>query len=383
MKYRALGNTGMTISEVGFGSEHLEKMEYEQLKPVIDAVLHAGINIIDIFMPEPKVRTNIGRALAGKRDKIFIQGHFGAGWINGQYERTRDLDLTKFYFNDLMERLQTNYIDIGILHYVDSNDDFEKVFNTKIIKYVQGLKVEGVVKAIGMSSHKPEVALRAVKTGLIDMLMFSINPAFDILPADTELDSLFSLKEFPDDKLKGINPVRRELYETCEARGIGITVMKGLAAGALLQAKTSPFGVALTPIHCIHYALTRPGVASFMLGARTPEEVQIAARYSDVPDKDRDYSEILAGTPKYAMIGKCMYCNHCLPCPAEIDIAQVMKYLDLALGTDPVPESLRRHYNEMTNTAIDCIECGSCESSCPFKVPVVERMKKVVDVFHK
>jgi len=165
--------------------------------------------------------------------------------------------------------------------------------------------------------------------------------------------------------------------------GVGITVMKGLGAGALLRAESSPFGVALTTIQCIHYALTRPGVASFMLGARTPEEIRISSRYSDASDKERDYSVVLASTPKYSLDGKCMYCNHCLPCPSGIDIAQVMKYLDLALGADTVPESLKAHYREMSSTASDCVECGSCESNCPFKVPVIERMEKAAVVFRK
>ena len=384
MNYRSLGKTGMSVSELGFGGEHLEKMEYEQIKPVIDAVVNAGINIIDVFMPEPKVRTNIGKALAGRRDKVFIQGHIGAGWINGQYAQTRDLGLSKFYFNDLLTRLQTNYIDIGLFHFVDNDADFAKVFNSDILKYAQELKVKGIIKAIGMSSHKPEVALRAVKTGLIDVLLFSINPAFDLLPANTDIEKCFNFREtFQSDQLKGINPIRRELYETCETMGVGINVMKGLGAGALLRAESSPFGVALTTIQCIHYALTRPGVASFVLGARTPEEIRISSRYSDASDKERDYSVVLANTPKYALLGRCMYCNHCLPCPSEIDIAQVMKYLDLALGPDTVPESIRHHYCEMSRTAKDCIECGACESICPFKVPVIERMKKAIIVFGK
>jgi len=233
-----------------------------------------------------------------------------------------------------------------------------------------------------MSSHNPETALRAVKTGLIDVLLFSINPAFDLLPP-TEVERMVSLKDLHDDKLKGINPARSELYETCETKGVGITVMKGLAVGALLQAKSSPFGVAMTPLQCIHYALTRPGVASALVGAQTPEEVRISSRYSDASDEERDYSVILANTPKYSLVGKCMYCNHCLPCSSEIDIAQLMKCLDLALGADAVPESIRHHYSEISSTAADCIQCGACESNCPFKVPVIERMKKAVYIFGK
>jgi uncharacterized protein len=384
VKYRKLGKTGMSVSEVGFGGEHLEKMEYEQVKPVIDAVIDAGINIIDVFMPEPNVRTNIGKALAGRREKVFIQGHLGVGWIDGQYAHTRDLELCKLYFNDLMTRLQTEYIDIGVFHFVDHEADFQKIFHTGILKYAQELKAKGIIRAIGMSSHNPEIAHKAVRTGLIDVLMFSLNPAFDLLPPNTDLEKMFHLKEiFKSDAYIDIDPARKRLYETCETMGVGITVMKGLGAGALLRDESSPFGVALTTIQCIHYALTRPGVASFMLGARTPEEVRTSARYSEASDKEKDYSVVLANTPRYSLTGKCMYCNHCLPCPAEIDIAEVNKYLDLASNTDKVPETIRQHYHTMSRTAVNCTECGSCEANCPFNVPVIERMKRAVTVFGK
>lgn len=383
MNYRTLGKTGIKVSEVGFGAEHLEKMEYENIKPVIDAVIEADINIIDVFMPEPNVRSNIGRALAGRRDKVMIQGHFGAAWQDGQYLRTRELELTKTYFEDLMTRLRTDYIDFGMFHFVDSDEDLEAIITTDVLSYAQELKKSGTIRAVGMSSHNPAVALRAVKTGAIDILLFTVNPAFDLLPATTDMELLFSPKGYADDTLKGMDAARKELYETCETGGVAITVMKGLAAGTLLKAETSPFGVALTPVQCIHYALTRPGVASFLVGCRTPEEVRIAARYSEASEEEKDFSVILGNTSRYAMTGKCMYCNHCLPCPSEIDIARVMKYLDLASGSESVPDSLKSHYYELSSTAADCIGCGTCENNCPFTVPVRDRMRKAVEVFGK
>ncbi len=381
MKYRTPGNTGLKVSEVGFGAEHLEKMEYENIKPVIDAVFDTGINIIDVFMPDPDVRSNIGRALAGRRNNVMIQGHFGATWQNGQYLRTREPGLTKTYFEDLMTRLRTDYIDFGMFHFVDSDEDLDAILNTDVLRYAQGLKKNGTIRAIGMSSHNPAVALRAVKTGAIDVLLFTVNPAFDLLPAIADLEQLFSPQQYADDTMKGIDPVRAELYKTCEMTGVGITVMKGLGAGRLLNAETSPFGVALTPVQCIHYALTRSGVVSFLAGCRTPEEVRIAARYSEASDEEKDYSVVLGNTQRYAMTGKCLYCNHCLPCPSEIDIARVMKYLDLATGSGSVPDSLRSHYLELSSKASDCIGCGTCEDNCPFAVPVRDRMKEAVKMF--
>ena len=175
--------------------------------------------------------------------------------------------------------------------------------------------------------------------------------------------------------------MRAELYSTCEAMGVGITVMKGLGAGVLLNPQLSPFGTALTEHQCIHYCLTRPGVASVLVGCRTPEEVRAAVSYEEAAPEERDFSTVLGATPRYSLQGHCMYCNHCLPCPAEIDIAAVNKYLDLAKTADPVPDTVRAHYAALPQNAADCIACGACEERCPFAVPVRARMEDAQKLF--
>ena len=381
MHYRKLGRTGLDVSEIGLGCEHLQGLNPEAVEAVVEAAITQGVNFLDIFMSEPNVRTNVGRALAGRRDGVILQGHIGAGWVDGQYCRTRSLDVCQYFFDDFMTRLQTDYVDVGMLHFVDTQDDYEKVFLSDILPYAQRLKESGVIKAIGMSSHDPVAALQAVRTGCIDVLMFSVNPAYDLLPEDTEIDGLFKAESFQNKELLGINPIREELYKTCEAEGCAITVMKSLGAGALLRADASPFGVALTVPQCVHYCLTRPAVASVLVGAKTPEEVLAAVAYETASDEDRDYSVLLSSTPTYSLTGKCMYCNHCLPCPAHLDIAQIQKYLDLARLQQTVPETVRAHYQALERHAGDCIQCGSCEQNCPFAVAVRERMQAAHDLF--
>jgi predicted aldo/keto reductase-like oxidoreductase len=75
------------------------------------------------------------------------------------------------------------------------------------------------------------------------------------------------------------------------------------------------------------------------------------------------------------MRGTCVYCNHCLPCPAEIDIAAVHKYFDLFKTGDVLA---KEHYRALRKNAKDCIECGSCEKNCPFQVNVREKMRQAV-----
>ena len=75
MNYRKLGSTGLTVSEIGLGAEWLERHTTEECAAVISCCEEQGINILDCWMSEPNVRTNIGKAIAGRRDKWIIQGH--------------------------------------------------------------------------------------------------------------------------------------------------------------------------------------------------------------------------------------------------------------------------------------------------------------------
>ena len=187
--------------------------------------------------------------------------------------------------------------------------------------------------------------------------------------------------DYADEGLAGMDPVRRELYATCERTSTGITVMKGYAGGRLLDGAASPFGVALTPLQCIHYALTRPAVASIMVGYGKPEHVDAAVAYEDATPDELDYATVLAGAPAHAYTGQCTYCGHCAPCPKRIDIAMANKFLDLALMQDEAPASVKAHYEALDARGADCISCHACEARCPFGVKVAERMARAAEVF--
>ena len=363
MKYRKLGTTGLEVSEIGLGAEWLERHNEKEVKEIIDCCESYGINILDCWMSEPNVRTNIGKAIRGKRERWIIQGHIGSTWQNGQYVRTRDLAKVEEAFSDLLTRLGTDYIDLGMIHF----------------DYVKEKKKQGIIHHIGMSTHNPKVAKLAALSGVVEMILFSINPAFDLLPASEDLNTYFA-DSYAED-LNGIDPERAELYQVCEQHGIGITVMKGYAGGRLFSPQTSPFGVALTPVQCIHYALTRPGVASILAGYDSTEHVAQAVAYETATSKEKDYASVLAHAPHHAYTGQCTYCGHCAPCPAGIDVAMVNKLYDLATMQEEVPSTIKAHYESLSAGAKDCIACGGCEVRCPFDVPVVERMKRATVLF--
>lgn len=382
MNYRVLGRTGLQVSEVGLGGEWFNGLSQDESTAIIDTAIENGINFIDIFMPQAPTRDHLGIALHGHRDQFVIQGHLCTVYEDGQYTRTRDIEKTKRSFQDLLDRLQTDYIDIGMIHYVDSEEDFQTVFEGPILEYAKELKAKGVIHSIGMSSHNPHIALKAVESGVIDVLMFSINPAYDMEAADTDIYDLMEFKGMAKTGLV-VDEARQKLYSACEAAGVAITVMKPLGAGTLLKAESSPFGVAMTVPQCIQYCLDRNGVKVVIVGCHSVQEVLEAVKYDKVPAEDRGYSHIFSAGNAIHMTGRCMYCNHCQPCPAHIDIAAVTKFLDLATQQETVPETVAQHYWALSATADDCLMCGRCEPNCPFGVKIRENMKKAREVFHK
>lgn len=408
MRYREVGRTGVRVSEVGFGGEWIPKDDAAATRALFDRCEAYGVNLLDCWMADPAMRSAIGDALAaepGRAGRWVIQGHIGSTWQNGQYQRSRDLRFVRPAFEDLLERLGVTRVEFGMLHFVDTLDDLAVVLGEKpageaadpalagesgdgsLLAYARELQARGVVGHVGLSTHNPEVAQAAAESGAVQLIMFSCNPAFDMLETGVPIDRLFKEETFADGtgaaaRAGGIAPERARLYATCEERGVGLTVMKPYEGGRLLAADSSPFGVALSPVQCLHYALTRPAVASVLPGFASVEQVDAALAYEDARPDERDYASVLARAPRNAFVtGKCTYCGHCAPCPARIDVALVQKYADLARMQPEVPASVADHYRALGAHASDCLACGACESRCPFGVPVVERMGRIAELF--
>ena len=374
MLYQELGKTGKKVSAIGLGCEHLDLKPYEQIEGTIKMALEQGVNIFDVFMPGKEVRENVAKALGNKRKEVFIQGHIGSTDINKQYDISRDMPTVKKYFEDQL-RIFGGFIDFGMMFFIDSEEDYKNVFETEFVTYVLQMKAKGYIGHIGFSSHNPVTAMKAINTGVPEMMMFSINPAFDMLPSEEYVFDHFD-KGFGSDLFRGIDPQRADLYKLCIQKQIGITVMKTLGGGKLLSAEHTPFEKPLTIAQCVHYALSRPAVASVLLGCKTAEEMKDAMGYFALSEEEKDYTDIL-NTIRNDFKGHCVYCNHCQPCPSEIDIAVVNKYLDIAeLDVANIPPSIKSHYASLLHSGGECIACGNCESRCPFGVSIIENMAK-------
>ena len=379
MIYRNLGGTGLKVSEIGLGCEGFLEKDGAFTERMFARAFEGGVNVMDLYSPDPDMHVRVGRAVGGRRKDFVYQAHLCTVWQNGQYKATRRMDEVVPSFEKMLKNLGTDYIDVGMIHYVDSSATWKQVTEGGVAEYARKLKKEGKIRHIGMSSHNPVVALEAVKSGLVEVLMFSVNPCYDLLPGDEDVDKLFAEESY-EKPLFNLDPVREELYETCQRLGVGITVMKVYGGGDLLT-DSSPAGKALTPAQCIHYALTRPAVSSVMIGVHSEKELADALAYESASDAEKDYASVFATFPKISWKGHCMYCGHCAPCPKGIDVASVTKFLNLSKAQGSVPETVREHYAALSAKAGDCIACGACEKRCPFGVKVIENMREAKRIF--
>ena len=359
MEYRVNRRTGDKISALGLGSSSIAEAGETEGVETLRLAYEKGINYFDLATSESVNFPTFGKALGDVRDKVFYQIHFGAVYGEGQsYGWTTKLSDVQRSVDWQLKALGTDYIDYGFIHCLDEGSDWEQYRKNGVLDYLLEQKKAGVVRHIGLSSHTPDLIGRVLDTGLVDMLMFSINPAYD-----------YQHGEYAN----GSGAQRAALYRRCEAEGVGISVMKPFSSGQLLDGKTSPFGVALTEYQCLQYALDRPGVLTVLPGVRGKADLERLLGLFDAPAGERDYSAISAITPR-EMEGTCVYCNHCQPCPAGLDIGLINKYYDLALAGDALAAD---HYRTLSVKADACVACGHCNSRCPFHVDQVGRMKEI------
>jgi len=361
MEYRNLPHGGEKISVIGLGSGSLSGTEQE-ITAVLETAIGNGVNYFDMAPSEKAPFAAYAKAFAGRRDRVITQMHFGAIYKGGKYGWTQNLEEIKDQFTWELNLLNTDYTDVGLIHCTDDIEDLNEVMSGGLWDYMKALKEEGKIRHLGFSSHNPDIARRILDTGMVDMMMFSINPAYDYRKGS------YAIGEVAE---------RAALYRECKRIGVGISVMKPFAGGQLLDAKSSLFKHALTHAQCFQYALDRPAVLTVLPGVRNMQDLQTTLGYVTAMTEERDYSVIGEFTPQDAD-GICVYCNHCQPCPKGLDVGLINKYYDLALAGD---EMAAGHYKKLPLHAGNCVQCGHCEARCPFHVKQESRMKEIAQYF--
>ncbi len=362
MEYRILPHGGEKIGIIGMGSAVIGALPEEEIINTVRKAVANGINFFDMAGGHATIFEAYGKALVGIRDKVYLQVHFGADYTSGEYGWTTNLEQIKKSVAWQLEKLQTDYIDFGFIHCMDEEKDFDTYVKNGVLDYIKELKNKGIVRHIGLSSHTPSVTNKILDLGIVDVVMFSINPLYDYGQGDFAF---------------GSNSERYELYCRCEKEGVGIVVMKPFCGGQLLDAKKSPFGKALTQTQCLQYVLDKPGVICVVPGFGNETEMMEVLGYFYATAEEKDYSILGSVTPSESA-GRCVYCKHCHPCPVGLDIALINKYYDLWMLGDNLA---KEHYLTLEKKASDCIECGHCNKRCPFHVKQSQRMKLIAKEF--
>ena len=372
MEYRKLGRTELEVSGIGLGTEYLNGQPREIVVSVIREAIARGVNYYDLVFSFPDYLDNIGAAIQGQRERVFLTAHLGSTAKNGQYSKTRSVRRCEAFFLDVLTRLDTDYVDVLFLHNFHTLKDYESVMGPgKLLDLVRRLQQEGKTRFIGISAHSAEIATKAVESDQFDMLMFPIHLAANAVPG------------------------KKDLLKSCAARGVGLVAMKPFAGGKLLSgertvrvAKYQMGGGALklkktqpiTSMQCLSYVLAQVGVSTTVPGCANLEQLSATLAYLEATEEEKDFSPLLADFQQYVP-GECVYCNHCLPCPSAIDIGETIRLLELA--EQHLTEELQAGYDALDAKPSDCVQCGDCVARCPFDVDAIAKMEEAVVMFER
>lgn len=370
MEYRKLGNTGLDVSVIGLGTEYLLSQNRDTVITVINKAIDSGVNYFDIVFNITDYLDNIATGIKGKREKLILTGHLGLGERNGRYYKTYKVKECEKIFKKLLSKLNTDYIDIANLHNVRNEKQYKKVISPGgLLELALRFKEEGLARFIGISTHNVSVAKNVAKSEVIDVIMIQVNVANNAMPG------------------------RNDMLNTCAKEKIGLVAMKVFAGGKLLQRnrtvdiaawrtggmrlkkKISPN---ITPIKCISYTLSQVGVCTVVPGVKNVDELNGVLAYLNATDEEKDFTELLTDFNEY-ITGECVYCNHCLPCPLDIDIGQMIRLFEIA--KQGYTKEIQNEYNKLPARVSDCNECGVCMERCPFEVDVISKMKQIRKIF--
>jgi predicted aldo/keto reductase-like oxidoreductase len=353
MEYRKLGRTGLDVSAIGLGTEHLEQSR-KTMEEVLGTAVDAGVNYIDLLWVDAArygydtdFWDEFGPVLKHYRDKFILTPRWG--------EPVRyDMDFCQRCFDDLLLRLGTDHAEVAMLMMFDSEKKWDGWIQESV-EHLNRYKEQGRVGYIGGSAHDASIAMKAVNSGLLDVLMFPVN--------------IFGYND------KKNSALYQTLYQACVDHGVGFVAMKPYAGGTLFVADGKPSGI--TPVQCLSYVLSLP-VSTTVPGPKNAEELRATLHYLEATNEEKNYLSAIESIPT-VWRGLCIRCGHCQPCPQGIDIRWMIRLVDRTRGG--ITDELMAGYSNFQVKASECTECGECMERCPFEVDVIAKMQRAVEIF--
>lgn len=331
MEKRILGRTNFEVSAVAIGGIPIQRVDKEIAIEIIREGLKQGMNFIDTARGYRQSEELIGYALEELGREKFI---LATKSMDRTYEGIKE----EFYTS--LKLLKTDYIDLYQLHNVKTKEEYDMVMSENgALKAVKELKAKGLIKEIGISCH-----------------------SLDIMDAVLDSDE-FSTIQFP------YNAIERQgepIFEKAKKKNIGVIIMKPLAGGAISSGEAA-----------IRFVLENPNITVVIPGMDSVDQVLENARAGNdrrpLTSEERRVLEEEA-----AVLGQefCRRCGYCSPCTVGIDITGNF-VVDSYFTRYNLEDWAIARYNSMEVKAKDCIECGDCESRCPYNLPIIDMLKKV------
>lgn len=358
MEYRDFGNTGLSVSLLGFGGFHLLEIEGNEVEYLLNRYIDKGGNYIETAAGygDGESEIKIGKALGERRKDCILA--------------TKSSKRNKQEFiegvNRSLENLGTNYIDLIIMHAVGTIEDLDTILGADgaMDGFLQ-LKQEGKVGFVGISMHgRPNVLIEALKRYEFDAVMTTIN--------------YYDRFNFPE--------IEGELLPLATEKGTAVILMKPIADGLLYQSAQQAF----------KYAMTMP-VSVVVTGMNTRQMLETDLRYAEefTPMTEDEMQGLFKNAPELGNY-VCRQCGSCVPCPNNIDIPGIFKLEGLydrqmrdGIIRDVAQFALRdrlrfwfggqeaakAQYSSLDIKADNCTECGLCSAKCPYDIDISRKLK--------
>lgn len=336
MEKRRLGKTDFYVSVIGFGGIPIQQCTQEGATKIIKACVDEGINFIDTARGYTISEKLIGKAIKNiNRKDIYI----GTKTMGRTYEEAKkDFEIS-------MRDLDVEYIDLYQFHNLSKEEEYETVMGENgAMKFFKEMKEKGYIREIGVTSHSADMMDKLLDIEEIATMQFPINPV----------------------ETQGL-----PLLEKAKKKDIGTIAMKPIAGGVLKD-----YGE-----ESLRYILENENLTVAIPGMKSVEEVRRNGKVgSDFHPLEREKKEELLKVAKSLGTDFCRRCNYCAPCTVGINISGNFT-LDLYNTKYNLHDWAKSRYDAQSIKADQCIECGICESRCPYDLPIIEKLKGVSERF--
>lgn len=335
MEYTNLGNTGLKVSRLGFGGIPIQRITQEEATALIRKLPEYGINYIDTARGYTVSEEYLGIAMEGIRDKFVL--------ATKSMARTREA--MEKDIETSLKNLRTDHIDLYQVHNAPPAQMNIVIGEGGALEALLEAKAAGKIGHIGITAHEIGTFEMGLEMDWVETIMFPYN-FVELQAAD--------------------------LIRKCAEKGKGFICMKPLAGGAIENAPLA-----------MRFIASNKDITVNIPGMANEDELKqnVAAACDPAPLSEDDLKEVqnIRDT-----LGNqfCRRCNYCQPCTMGINISfcfTINGYLtryglkDWAIG----------RYKGMAVEPNACVECGMCESRCPYHLPIIEMLKDVYSNFQK